>query len=348
MMQVVLFDPEDKMSSEIEGYSFWREIKDIVFLGRQSSTQLEQSIINNNADTVLYVTDCKSFVQTDFLTKILSTYTETAVIIISGEGNYSEVRKAFIMGASDYLLFDELEKRLKKSLISLSYRKRDAYFSDKIYDKIKILSSHIFDGGDDVTGLVDDMVETVYSDWNGNDIACQQVIERIKIESYKLFVRQKPWLEKFIYRGNYVLDTGFKLKSKADLKSQLCRYYSDINMLFKKYNVIDVNKTIYTIGKSIINNIDKKISLDFVSEDVYLNKTYVSHIFKKMTGISFNEFLLDVKIERSKILLHYPDMTISEIAEMLNFCNLGYFGVTFKKYTGYTPSEYRAFIKNNE
>ena len=348
MMQVMLFDQNKRMSDEIELYSFWHEIKDIVFLGRKSSAKLEQAIADNSVDTVLYVTDCKSFVEMDFLAKILSDYTEISVIVISEENDYNKVRRAFVMGASDYLLFDELEKRLKKSLIRLNSRKKDAYFSNKIYDKIKILSSNIFDGGDDVAWLVDDMVETVYRDWHEDNIACQQVIERIKLESYKLFVRRKPWLEKFIYRGHYVLDTGFRLNGKDELKTQLCRYYSDINMLFKKYNVIDVNKTIYTIGKSIINNIDKKISLDFVAEDVYSNKTYISHIFKKMTGISFNEFLLDVKIERSKILLHYPNMTISEIADMLNFCNSGYFGVTFKKYTGYTPTEYRAVVKNNE
>ncbi len=346
MMQAALFDIYQKFP--VEEYGFWKELNDITYVGRQSAPQLEQNMIDGNIDIILYVIDFSSFAQVDFLTKILSAYTEVTVIVISGEGDYHKIRRAFLMGASDYLLVDDLEKNLKKSLVSLSGRKRSAYFSDKIYDKLNILSSHIFNGGDDVTLLVDDMVEKIYMDWNGDDIACQQVIEKVKLESYKLFVRKKPWLEKFIYKGHYVLDIGFDLKSKEELKSQLIQYYSDIDKLFKKYNVIDVNKTIYTIGKSIINNIDEKVSLDFVAADVYMNKTYISHIFKKMTGISFHDFLLDVKIERAKILLHYPAMTIGDISAMLNFCNTSYFGATFKRYTGYTPTEYRTWIRNNE
>lgn len=345
LLRVVLFDPENRLSEEITKYDFWQILKDVVFMGRKNLLQIEQELNSGGVDVVLAVSDIMGLVQNEFLTKISSDYSETALIVISDDDSYRAVRRTFIAGAFDYLIFDNLETDLKKAIISVSGRQIDAYFSEKIYDKIKVLASHIFNGGDDVAELVDDMVETIYSDWSGNDISCQQVIERVKAESYKLFVHRKPWLEKFIYRGDYILGIGFELKGRDENKKQLCRYYSDINMLFKKYNVIDVNNTIYRIGKSVINNIDDKVSLDYVAKDVYMNKTYISHIFKKMTGISFNAFLMDVKIERAKILLHYMDMSISNIAEMLNFCNISYFGSVFKKHTNYTPSEYRELLR---
>ena len=157
---------------------------------------------------------------------------------------------------------------------------------------------------------------------------------------------KKPWLEKFIYRNDYIKEIGFNIKTREETEAELCRYYDEVNILFKKYNVIDANKTVYTIGKSIIKQVDRKITLESIANDVYLNKTYVSYIFKKITGISINDFILEVKTDRAKTLLHYPNMSVSEIADILYFCNGGYFTKIFKDHTNMTPTQYRDYIKN--
>ncbi len=345
MIQVAAFDDVGEISSEIQKYSFWNKINNTVFLGAMIPEQLEESIINHDIDVVLAVVSHKSFTQMDFILKIISNYPDTLVVIISNSSEYQDVRKAFLSGAFDYLVYDNLEKDLRKTLMRLSGRRCDNYFNVKIYDKVLLLARHIFDGGDNVLELVHDIVDSIYSDWNDNTIVCQQVIEKVKLESYKHFVRKKPWLEKFIYRGDYIRDIGFELKERPEIEEELCHYYSEVNVLFKKYNVIDVNKTIYTIGKSVIRQVDDKVTLESVASDVYLNKTYVSHIFKEMTGVSFSDFVIDVKMDRAKTLLHYPDISISEIAEILSFCNAGYFSGIFKKHIGISPTNYRLLVK---
>ncbi len=346
MLQIAAYDPMGKISKEIGSYSFWTKIKDAVYLGAQSLEQLEKSIMNRTADVILAVADEWNFDHIDFIGNLLSNHPDIFVVIIGKNGSYNDVRNAFLAGVFDYLILDELELNLCQTLMRMSGTQRDAYFSGKIYDKVLLLARHIFDGGSNVKELVEDIVDTIYSDWQDNTIACQQVIERVKQESYKHFIRKKPWLEKFIYRGNYIRDIGFELKDKDEIERELCRYYSEADELFKKYNVIDVNKTIYTIGKCVIRQVDSKVTLESVSGEVYLNKTYVSHIFKEMTGISFNDFVTEVKIDRAKMLLHYPYMSVSEIANILCFCNTGYFSSLFKNHTGFTPSEYKNLIKN--
>lgn len=345
MLQIASYDPSGRISEEIRGYSCWGKIRDAVYLGAQPPEQLEEAVMSRRVDVVLAVADQRDFTRIDFIRKLLANYPDIFVVIIGNSDSYHYVRNAFLAGAFDYLLMEDLENELGKTLMRMSGTQRDAYFSGKIYDKVLLLARHIFDGGSNVNELVSDIVDTVYSDWNDNTIACQQVIERVKQESYKHFVRKKPWLEKFIYRGDYIRDIGFELRSRDEIEQELCRYYSEVNELFRKYNVIDVNKTIYTIGKSVIRQVDNKVTLESVAGDVYLNKTYVSHVFREMTGISFSDFVTEVKVDRAKTLLHYPDMSVSTAADMLCFSSAGYFSAIFKKHTGVTPTEYRQLIK---
>lgn len=347
MLQIIAYDSIGNISKEIKEYSFWEQLKDAVFCGCDDLEKIESAILKHNADVLIGVVAPGSFIEVDFIQKILSNYPYIPVIIISNNLEYTEVRRAFLLGVFDYLTHDNLEKSLCHTLKRIPNQKRDSYFSSKIYDKVQILVKHIFNAGNNVEEIVRDIVDCVYLDWNSGDIDCQQVIEKVKLESYKNFVRLKPWLEKFIYRGDYIRDIGFDLKDRSEIESELCRYYSEVNILFKKYNVIDVNKTIYSIGKCVIRQVDEKVSLESVANEVYLNKTYVSYIFKKMTGISLNDFVLDVKVDRAKTLLHYPDMSVSNVASILCFCNAGYFSAQFKRHTGMSPMEYKRYIKND-
>lgn len=331
----------------MEGFSVFKKLKDVAYIGSLTASKLEKAIINHKVDVIIAAVGGEPFSETGFLENILTNYPNIFVVFIGRSEKYRDVRNAFVMGAYDYIIYNEkLENALGETFIRMTGTRHDAYFNEKIYDKMHILARHIFDGGSHVELLIGDIVDTVYSDWEGNEIACQQVIERMKLESYKHFVRKKPWLEKFIYRGDYIRDIGFEIKGRIETEKELCVYYSDVDNLFKKYNVIDINKTVYTIGKSVIHQVDNKVTLESVAADVFLNKTYVSHIFKEMTGISFNDFVLEVKIDRAKTLLHYPDITVNYIAELLCFCNAGYFGSLFKKNTGLTPTEYRNMLKN--
>lgn len=304
VLNIAVYDMSESIFKKISAMSFWKKFKGIEFLGNKTQVQLEELLLNRDVDVILAVTGQHSFSQLDFIRNVLSNYPELLVIIISPDDRYEYVRNAFLMGVFDYLTIDNLEKTLCQSIVKIVGRRRNAYFTDKIYDKVILLARHIFDGGNNVNELVHNIVESIYSDWQDDTIACQQVIERVKQESYKHFIRKKPWLEKFIYRGDYIRDIGFEIKEKNEIEQELCRYYSEVNILFKKYNVIDVNKTIYAIGKSVIRQVDDKVTLESVAKDVYLNKTYVSPIFKEMTGIKFNDFVNEVKIDRSKTLLH--------------------------------------------
>ena len=85
-----------------------------------------------------------------------------------------------------------------------------------------------------------------------------------------------------------------------------------------------------------------EISLTSAAEFASVSTGYLSGLFKKEAGTNFVKYLTDVRMEKSMQLLRSTDMKTYEIAYETGFSNPHYFSVSFKKYTGMSPSEFRA------
>jgi AraC-like DNA-binding protein len=84
----------------------------------------------------------------------------------------------------------------------------------------------------------------------------------------------------------------------------------------------------------------EELSLQEVADHVHLSRTYFSELFKKETGMNFNEFLIQVRLENAKALLSERSMKVSEVAEKVGYGNASYFIKVFKKQYGLSPYEY--------
>jgi len=83
------------------------------------------------------------------------------------------------------------------------------------------------------------------------------------------------------------------------------------------------------------------LTLNVVSESVFLSPSYFSSLFKGYTKSNFNEYLTKVRIEKAKEFLERLDLNITEIAEKVGYEDFNYFSQVFKKVTGLSPSKYR-------
>lgn len=88
------------------------------------------------------------------------------------------------------------------------------------------------------------------------------------------------------------------------------------------------------------NYMDPGLSLNSICSYLNISTSYFSTIFKEMTGETFIEVLTKVRMEKAKELLENTTMKNYEIAEKVGFSDPHYFGISFKKITGKTPTEY--------
>ncbi|MCH1981465.1 AraC family transcriptional regulator [Ruminococcus sp. OA3] len=86
------------------------------------------------------------------------------------------------------------------------------------------------------------------------------------------------------------------------------------------------------------------IPVDEISRHVNLTKNYFCRFFKRMTGMTFVEYLNQYRCKRAEELMVDMDISITEIALQVGFKSLSYFNKTYKKLRGETPSEKRSRI----
>ena len=84
-----------------------------------------------------------------------------------------------------------------------------------------------------------------------------------------------------------------------------------------------------------------RITIREVAEYLRLSESYLSRLFKKEMGISFSQYILNLKIDKAKNLLRFSEYSIGEITYYLGFSNESHFIQTFQKRVGETPNRYR-------
>ncbi len=89
------------------------------------------------------------------------------------------------------------------------------------------------------------------------------------------------------------------------------------------------------------NNYPAKIPLQTVAKLCGLGTFQFSRIFKRESGITFREFLVQYRINRAADLFKNPRASVTDVAFTVGFSDLSYFARMFRRYTGSLPSEFR-------
>ena len=102
-------------------------------------------------------------------------------------------------------------------------------------------------------------------------------------------------------------------------------------------------KQIVTEIERVINEqYTRPLSLESIARELHFTPNYIGTIFKSVTNTSVNNYLLKVRLERSKQMLESKaPMSLGKIAEACGFGSNTYFHTIFKRMTGITPNEYR-------
>ena len=87
--------------------------------------------------------------------------------------------------------------------------------------------------------------------------------------------------------------------------------------------------------------LDECADLEEIAGRFFISKSYLSRIFKEVTGFTVNEYLNIRRIMKAKQLLSTPEPNVTAISEMLGYENVSYFERVFKKYAHTTPLRFR-------
>lgn len=125
----------------------------------------------------------------------------------------------------------------------------------------------------------------------------------------------------------------------------------DLLGVLQKLNVSDVSQEmeetttedpmVHLIKRYINQHLDEPITLEMIGNHVHLSPKYLSHFFKKKTGVNVLTYLTNKRMEFAANLLKTSDLKVHEIGEMIGYKKTQYFIALFKKSYGLTPQQYR-------
>lgn len=99
---------------------------------------------------------------------------------------------------------------------------------------------------------------------------------------------------------------------------------------------------IQLIDEYIAKNITENISSVDVAKYLFLNPSYFSRYFRRLTGFTFTDYVYQYKMKTACNYLLHSDESIEVIGLRIGFTERTYFSKVFKKYIGVTPSEFRS------
>jgi YesN/AraC family two-component response regulator len=186
-----------------------------------------------------------------------------------------------------------------------------------------------------------------FSKYNRDDFNILKCFENRKSGYFNLIPAQRA--EKYNIDSYYEQIKSYLAKEEKGkgimLESLFVQLLYLLNKAFVKDDKlnegsIEYNEKITKVIEYINKNLEKKFSLDDIAREFYLDKYYLSHLFKENTGFSIIQYINYKKIMKAKELLA-RDYSCSMVAEKLKFGNYSHFYKQFSKEVGLSPSKYQ-------
>jgi len=140
-------------------------------------------------------------------------------------------------------------------------------------------------------------------------------------------------------------------QKKLDSMSGLLAIFADhLSMKSNQMAVQQANAEPPVIAKArkfIEEHHAEDLSLGQVAQAVHTSVFYFCKLFRKVTGLTFTEYLSRTRVEKAKNLLLNPNLRVSEIAYEVGFQSLTHFNRVFKNIVGQSPTEYRTQLPPN-
>ena len=132
--------------------------------------------------------------------------------------------------------------------------------------------------------------------------------------------------------------------SKADVEQMLAKVQKKLDQEYKAEELQTLLQE--TSSSDLAQKIqarlaDSSLSLKSLAQELGFSPSYLSVLIKKELGLPFQDYLIQARIKKAKLLLLTTDLKIYEIADQVGFEDMNYFSQRFKQIVGQTPRQFK-------
>lgn len=132
--------------------------------------------------------------------------------------------------------------------------------------------------------------------------------------------------------------------SKDDVEEMLAKVQTKLDKERKKVqiqNLVDQGQRSELEEAIHARLADSELSLKSLAFQLGFSSSYLSVLIKKELGLPFQDYLIQERMKKAKLLLLTTDLKIYEIAEQVGFEDMNYFSQRFKQVVGLTPRQFK-------
>lgn len=170
-------------------------------------------------------------------------------------------------------------------------------------------------------------------------------------------------VELSVLMSRSAVDAGVSLKKTYEGNSEIFAKIYETNTMegvclqaqkLLEYYLADItgqseqpnNGKVQEIKIIIRRDYKKNLTLESISNSVFLSPSYATRLFKKIQGCSIMEYLTKTRLDEAKRLLCNPLYLVEEIATNVGYTDASYFAKVFRRSEGVTPTQYRNMQSN--
>ena len=118
------------------------------------------------------------------------------------------------------------------------------------------------------------------------------------------------------------------------------------DVYLKIINSVNEKKKCSPMALLIIKYIEENyysndLNINDISDKLEVTSSYLSKLLKKETGLSFIDYLTNIRIKKAMYIMEDPMIKIYDVAELVGYSNQHYFCRAFKRVVGFSPTEYK-------
>jgi two-component system response regulator YesN len=281
------------------------------------------------------------------------------VVLLSDYEDFAYAKQGIQYGAFDYLNKpvdqDEMAGMLERVRNILLQKRKECEFlrrlksglEEKLEDHLpvveleqlveafKVKSPDVMK----IAGRLTDAIEAVFGE---NMIMTGMVLKRTMAELIRQLDIYYQWMEKFVDVQKY---KGIDFAGMNNAGEAFESFRKAVKELIEKIAGLEYGNTNEQIenkiSRHVLETVDEKVSIEGISRSLYMNRKYLSEVFRQKTGELLIEYITRIKMERASRLLEQSNLKTYEVALLMGFKDTEYFSRIFKKYVGISPSEYR-------
>lgn len=335
MLSVMVVDDEPRAIDFVCSLIGWEENGFHLAAVAGSAKQAFAILSSTHIDIVLFDVMMPDVTGVELSRLIHSSYPDVEMAALSSYDDYDYVREVLLNGASDYVLKHRLDGKILLTLLehlkkNIEEKGRKEPFPLSEQSRLRELVLKGFEG------KAEEVLLTIIDGrWNGEQkmvfassfISFLLSFEGIGIESYVLQNAER------IYMGLAEGDSSHALEALSMLSN------------LSEQRQHPRSRIVLSAIRLMENSYAMNLTLDDAAGVVGANPAYLSRLFHSETGLTFVDYLTEIRLGKAFLLIK-EGRNLKSVAYETGFKDYGYFLKVFKKKTGLTPAEYMTLLEN--